>query len=57
MGAVRLGIIGIGGMGSSHVGYLSRGELNGVELKAVADHIVPDVENNGVAAAIEGLLR
>ena len=37
MGAVRVGIIGIGGMGSSHVGYLSKGELKGVELTAVAD--------------------
>ena len=26
------------------------------ELKAVADHIVPDVENNGVTFAIEQLL-
>ena len=37
MADVRLGIVGIGGMGSNHAGYLSRGEVEGAELKAVAD--------------------
>ncbi|MFC1526803.1 Gfo/Idh/MocA family protein [Candidatus Latescibacterota bacterium] len=37
MGAVRLGIIGFGGMGSSHAGYLTKGGVNGAELVAVAD--------------------
>ena len=35
--AVRIGIIGIGGMGSNHAEYLSRGEVEGAELTAVTD--------------------
>ena len=41
MDSVRIGIIGIGGMGSNHVGYLTAGEIPGAELKAVCD-IDPD---------------
>lgn len=37
MDEVRIGIIGIGGMGRSHVGYLSAGEVSGARLAAVAD--------------------
>ena len=37
MDPVRIGIIGIGGMGSNHAGYLSKGEVAGAELTAVAD--------------------
>ena len=37
MDKVRIGIIGFGGMGNSHAGYLSRGEVAGAELCAVAD--------------------
>ena len=37
MDSVRIGIIGIGGMGSNHAGYLSKGEVPGAELTAVAD--------------------
>ena len=37
MDSVRSGIIGIGGMGSNHAGYLSKGEVPGAELTAVAD--------------------
>jgi predicted dehydrogenase len=35
--AVRIGIIGYGGMGSSHAGYLSAGEVPGATLAAVCD--------------------
>ena len=35
--AVRIGIIGIGGMGSNHAEYLSRGEVKDAELTAVTD--------------------
>ena len=41
MDSVRIGVIGIGGMGSNHVGYLTAGEIPGAELKAVCD-IDPD---------------
>jgi predicted dehydrogenase len=34
---VRIGIIGLGGMGRSHAGYLSAGEVPGTRLAAVAD--------------------
>lgn len=34
---VRIGIIGIGGMGRGHAGYLSAGEIPGAKLAAVAD--------------------
>lgn len=34
---VRIGIIGIGGMGRGHAGYLSAGEVPGATLAAVAD--------------------
>ncbi len=37
MDKVRVGIIGLGGMGSNHAGYLSRGEIEGAELAAVCD--------------------
>jgi predicted dehydrogenase len=37
MDKVRVGIIGLGGMGSNHAGYLSRGEIAGAELAAVCD--------------------
>lgn len=37
MDKVRIGIIGIGGMGSNHAGYISRGEIEGAELCAIAD--------------------
>jgi len=37
MSEVRIGIVGIGGMGSNHAGYLSRGEVAGAKLVAVAD--------------------
>ncbi|MGY8825846.1 MAG: Gfo/Idh/MocA family protein [Candidatus Latescibacterota bacterium] len=37
MEKVRVGIIGLGGMGSNHAGYLSRGEIAGAELAAVCD--------------------
>jgi predicted dehydrogenase len=38
---VRVGIVGIGGMGSSHAKYLSQGEVSGAKLAAVCD-IDPD---------------
>lgn len=37
MDKVRIGIVGVGGMGSHHAGYLSRGEVKGAELVAVCD--------------------
>lgn len=37
MDKVRIGIIGIGGMGSHHAGYLSKGEVPNAELTAVCD--------------------
>ncbi len=37
MSKVRVGIIGIGNMGSGHAGYLSRGEVPNAELVAVCD--------------------
>ena len=37
MDKVRIGIIGVGGMGSHHAGYLSKGEVRGAELTAVCD--------------------
>ena len=37
MDEVRIGIIGFGGMGNSHANYLSRGEIAGAKLVAVAD--------------------
>ena len=40
MDKVRVGIIGLGGMGSNHAGYLSRGEIEGAELAAVCDVVV-----------------
>lgn len=37
MDKVRLGIIGIGNMGTGHAGYLMKGEVKNVELAAVCD--------------------
>ena len=37
MDSVRVGVIGLGGMGSNHAGYLSRGEIPGARLAAVCD--------------------
>ena len=37
MDTVRVGGIGLGGMGSNHAGYLSRGEIPGARLAAVCD--------------------
>ncbi|WP_139902400.1 Gfo/Idh/MocA family protein [Clostridium thermarum] len=37
MNKVRIGIIGIGNMGSKHAEYLIKGEVNGAELTAVCD--------------------
>jgi predicted dehydrogenase len=37
MELLRIGIIGAGGMGSAHIGHLTRGEVPGSELVAVAD--------------------
>ncbi len=37
MERVRIGIIGVGGMGTSHAGYISRGEVANARLAAVAD--------------------
>ena len=37
MDKVRIGIIGLGGMGSSHATYLSQGQIAGAELAAVSD--------------------
>ena len=34
---VRIGVIGVGGMGSYHAGYIQRGEVQGGELTAVSD--------------------
>ncbi len=41
MKSVRFGIIGVGGMGSSHADYLRKGEVGRCELRAVCD-IDPD---------------
>ena len=41
MGTVKIGIIGIGGMGSNHAGNLSSGKVAGAELAAVCD-VNPD---------------
>ncbi len=40
MDKVRIGIVGIGNMGSSHCGYLSKNEVPNTELTAVCD-VVP----------------
>ncbi len=37
MSSLRIAIIGLGGMGSNHAGYLTRGEIPGAELTAVCD--------------------
>lgn len=37
MEKVRIGIIGVGNMGSSHAGYLIKGEVPGAELTAICD--------------------
>ena len=37
MDEVRIGIAGIGGMGSNHATYLSRGEVPQARLTAVSD--------------------
>jgi predicted dehydrogenase len=37
MDTVRVGIIGLGGMGANHAGYLSKGQVPGAELSAVCD--------------------
>ncbi|MFP4055491.1 MAG: Gfo/Idh/MocA family protein [Candidatus Brocadiia bacterium] len=37
MDSVRVGIVGIGGMGSHHARYLQAGEVDGAELTAVCD--------------------
>ncbi len=37
MSSLRIGIIGLGGMGSNHAEYLARGEISGAELTAVCD--------------------
>ncbi len=37
MDEVRIGIIGVGGMGTSHAGYISRGQVANARLAAVAD--------------------
>ena len=41
MDIVRIGVIGVGGMGSNHVGYLSNGEITGAKLTALCD-VNPD---------------
>jgi predicted dehydrogenase len=43
MNTVRLGIIGLGGMGASHAQNILNGKISGVELTAVAD-IAPDLQ-------------
>ncbi|HMO26934.1 MAG TPA: Gfo/Idh/MocA family oxidoreductase, partial [Tepidisphaeraceae bacterium] len=35
---VRIGIIGYGGMGSAHAGYLTKGEVPHANLAAICDH-------------------
>jgi predicted dehydrogenase len=37
MKSVRLGIVGVGGMGSSHAGYIRKGEISRCALTAVCD--------------------
>ncbi len=37
MSKVRIGVIGIGGMGSTHAMYLKKGDIAGAELTAVCD--------------------
>ena len=37
MDKVRIGIIGIGNMGSAHAKYISAGEIPNAELTAVCD--------------------
>ena len=37
MDVVRIGIIGVGGMGSNHAGYISQGEVPGGQLTAICD--------------------
>lgn len=39
MQTVRFGIIGLGNMGKGHIGYLKKGEVNGVVLTAVSDSV------------------
>jgi predicted dehydrogenase len=41
MDIIRIGVIGVGGMGSNHVGYLSNGEIPGAKLTALCD-VNPD---------------
>jgi predicted dehydrogenase len=41
MNNVRLGIVGMGNIGKHHAGYLSKGEVNRVELTAVCDAYAP----------------
>ncbi len=37
MDIVRIGLIGTGGMGSNHIGYLTRGDVPGAQLSAICD--------------------
>lgn len=37
MAKVRVGIVGVGGMGSNHANYIYNGQIEGAELAAVAD--------------------
>ncbi len=37
MSDIRIGIVGFGGMGSSHAGYIWSGDISGAKLTAVAD--------------------
>ncbi|MCU6795241.1 MULTISPECIES: Gfo/Idh/MocA family protein [Paenibacillus] len=37
MDKVRIGIIGVGNMGKSHIDYLTKGQVNGAELTAIVD--------------------
>ncbi len=44
MDTVRIGLIGYGGMGRSHAGYLSKDEVPGARLAAVCDAFPSAIE-------------
>ena len=37
MNNLRVGVIGIGNMGSAHANCIAKGEINGLELTAICD--------------------
>src|SRR5271157_5594712 len=57
MNPVRLGIIGLGNIGSHHAGYLLEGKVKRCELKAVSDAFadkLPPYQQRGLKVFADG---